>query len=454
LIIGGSVLFFALRKSPAGDMDKGAGKPVSAETAASAAGKANLGYVNGDLAQEKKDQTVPETTAVEVVKQRKSLRVTGSLVGDELSNVASNVNGIVIEIRVDRGSVVKKGEVLVQLDPTDAKNRLSEGLALVEELKTKLSLGDSSAPFVAEEQPEVKLAKATLNLAKSRLKRAENLLPQKAISLDDFEQIRAEADCAEQRYQQAILQIKQTYQSYKTNVAKLSAMRKAVDDTTIKSPFDGVVVEKHVALGEQVTGGFIASKVITVVKTSPLRVSLTVPQQHIVHIVPGQKASFHVDSFPEKTFEAEIRYISPAVTSDTRSLLVEADGPQTVLRCPYHSWGYSLSGELLGAHRVTATGDADGLSCCCCPPKRVLKARGRGDRNYLAHARGVQLRVDVVDGRAPLHNRRLKSEQARRFQKIPTADRHCFLLRLSGERLLRKAAIRHPSGRRASSRCG
>jgi RND family efflux transporter MFP subunit len=326
VVIGGSVLFFALRRLPARDISKSADE-AAAPAAKDSSEKAALGYANGQRTPEKLGQSVPyETTGVEVVKHQKTLRVTGSLVADELSNVASNVNGIVVEVRVDRGSVVKKGEVMVQLDPTDPKNKLSEGLALVEELKAKLSLDDSK-PFVAEEQPEVKLAKASWDLAVSRRKRAENLLPQKAISVDEFEQIRAESECAEQRYQQAILQIKQTYQSYKTNVAKLSAMRKAVADTSIAAPFDGVVVEKHVALGEQVTGGFIASKVITVVKSSPLRVSLTVPQQHIGAIEPGQTVHFQADSFPGKTFEGKVRYISPVVTNDTRSLVVEAMTP-------------------------------------------------------------------------------------------------------------------------------
>jgi RND family efflux transporter MFP subunit len=325
-IIGGTVLFFALQRLPARDLSKAADESTSSQAASESGGKANLGYANGKLSREKPGQTVPyETTGVEVVKHYKTLRVTGSLAADELSNVASNVNGIVIEIRVDRGSVVKKGDTMVQLDPTDAKNRLSEGLALVEELKTKLSLSDDpSAPFVAEDQPEVKLAKASWDLAISRRKRADNLLPQKAISLDDCEQMRAEAECAEQRYQSAKLQAKQTYQSYKTNIAKLAAMRKAVSDATIAAPFDGVVVEKHVALGEQVTGGFIASNVITVVKTSPLRISLTVPQQHIAQITPGQTVRFQADSFPDKTFEGQVRYISPVVTNDTRSLVVEA----------------------------------------------------------------------------------------------------------------------------------
>jgi RND family efflux transporter MFP subunit len=180
---------------------------------------------------------------------------------------------------------------------------------------------------VAEEQPEAKLAKAAWNLALSRKKRAENLLPQKAISLDEFEQIRAEAECAAQRYQAAVLQSKQTYQAYQTNVTKLAAMQKSLRDTTIVAPFDGVVSEKHFAVGEQVTGGFIASKVVTIVRTSPMRVSLTVPQQHIASIKPGQIVHFQVDSFPGKPFEGTVKYISPVVTNDTRSMVVEAVTP-------------------------------------------------------------------------------------------------------------------------------
>lgn len=331
LFIGGSVLFFALQHLAARDMSKaGDERPNAAKSGE----KAALGFAKGKNSAEKPDGSSPyETTGVEVVKNRKTLRVTGSLAADQISNVASNVNGIVIDVRVDRGTVVKKGDLMVQLDPTDPKNKLSEGLALVDELKAKLSL-DESKPFVAEELPDVKLAKAAWNLAVSRRKRAENLLPQKAISVDECEQIRAESECAEQRYQAAVLAVKQTYQSYKTNVAKLAAMQKAVNDTSILAPFDGVVVEKQVALGEQVTGGFIASKVVTVVKTSPLRVSLTVPQQHIGEIEPGQEVHFEADSFPGKTFEGKVRYISPVVTNDTRSLVVEAvtDNKEGVLR--------------------------------------------------------------------------------------------------------------------------
>ena len=70
-----------------------------------------------------------------------------------------------------------------------------------------------------------------------------------------------------------------------------------------------------------------ATKVVTLVRIDPLRLSLTVPQQDIGCIQPGQAVRFHVDSFPDRTFDATVRFIAPVVTHDTRSMVVEAIVP-------------------------------------------------------------------------------------------------------------------------------
>ena len=87
------------------------------------------------------------------------------------------------------------------------------------------------------------------------------------------------------------------------------------------------MAEKLVAVGEQINSGVQATKVVTLVRIDPLRLSLTVPQQDIGRIEPGQTVRFHVDGFPERTFEARVRFIAPVVTSDTRSMVVEALAP-------------------------------------------------------------------------------------------------------------------------------
>ena len=274
-----------------------------------------------------------EVVPVEVQSRNDVLRLTGNLAADERSEVASHTSGIVDEVLVDRGSRVQKGDVLVQLDPTDAKNRLAEGQAMLDELKARLGLNGNIENFDPEDQPEVRLAKASADLAATNLKRAKELIGKKVISDEAYDQAETEYELAHQRYRQALFLIKQAYATCRTAMAKLAILEKVVADTTIRAPFDGWVAEKLVAVGEQINSGAQATKVITLVRIDPLRVLLTVPQQDVASVKPGQQALFHVDSFPDRTFEAQVQFIAPVV-NDTRSMIVEAlaSNPDAVLR--------------------------------------------------------------------------------------------------------------------------
>jgi membrane fusion protein, multidrug efflux system len=191
-------------------------------------------------------------------------------------------------------------------------------------LKARLGLEGDLSHFIPEDEPEVRVAKASADLAASNLRRAEDLHVKKVISTEAFDQTQTEFELANQRYRQSLLQIRQVYQLCRTAQIKLAILEKAVADTTIRAPFDGWVAEKLVAVGEQISSGMQATKVVTLVRIDPLRLSLTVPQQSIGSIQPGQKVRFQVDSYPDRTFEGKVRYIAPVVTNDTRSMVVEA----------------------------------------------------------------------------------------------------------------------------------
>ncbi len=268
-----------------------------------------------------------EIIPVEVVPRCDILRLTGTLVADEKSSVASNTSGIAAEVRVDRGSLVRKGDVLVQLDATDAKNKLAEGQAMLDELKARLGIDENTRDFNPEDEPEVRLAKASADLAASNLKRSKDLYAKKVIPTETFDQAQTEYELAVQRYRQAMFLIRQAYSACRTAQIKLAILEKAVADTSIRAPFDGWVAEKLVAVGEQISAGMQATKVVTLVRIDPLRLSLTVPQQDIGRIQLDQTVRFHVDSFPDRTFEARVRFIAPVVTNDTRSMVVEAVAP-------------------------------------------------------------------------------------------------------------------------------
>jgi RND family efflux transporter MFP subunit len=302
---------------------KGAPAKPAADGSAEQQGRATLGFQSKGGA-DAKGSTRIETVPVQIKQLSETLRLTGNLMADERSSVASNTSGIAAEVRVDRGSLVKKGDVLVQIDATDAKNKLAEGQAMVQELKARLGLKEDLSGFDPESEPEVQLAKASFDLAEANLRRAKDLIARKVISTESFDQTKTERELAWQRYSQSKLLILQAFAACQTAMIKLKILEKAVEDTTIRAPFDGWVAEKLVSVGEQISSGMQATKVVTLVRIDPLRLSLTVPQQSVGFVQPGQTVRFKVDSFPDRKFEAKVRYIAPVVTNDTRSLLVEA----------------------------------------------------------------------------------------------------------------------------------
>ncbi len=337
VIAGGAGAYYYVHHKPG--IKAPDGSAVHGRPAAAANGKADLGFLPQSAAagDPQKPAAVPLVTVpVEVVPRSDILRLTGSLAADEKSSVASNTSGIAAEVRVDRGSIVLKGDVLVQIDPTDAKNKLAEGQALLDELKARLGIDADTdvANFVPEDEPEVRLAKAAAELAAANLRRANDAYARKIISTESHDQTRTDYELASQRYRQALFQIKQAYAACRTAQIKLAILEKALADTTIRAPFDGWVAEKLVAVGEQISSGMQATKVVTLVRIDPLRLCLTVPQQSIGSIEPGQTVRFHVDSFPDHPFEATVRLIAPVVTNDTRSMMVDAmvPNPEAMLR--------------------------------------------------------------------------------------------------------------------------
>jgi membrane fusion protein, multidrug efflux system len=301
--------------------------------------KATLGFAQAspghDAATSATVKADVPTAPVEVITRPGGLRLTGVLVADEKSEVASNASGIVTEVLVDRGSMVKKGDVLARLDPTDANNQLAEGEAAAEELKVRLGLDRAKDGWKVDDQPEVQAAKAAMDLAAANYARYKELNAQKVIPKAQFDQAVSDNDSARQHHSEAIQQARQLYQSYKTALVRLKILRKAVEDTVIAAPFAGRVAEKYVSPGERITvgpGG--AGKVALLLRIDPIRLSLTVPQQNTASVKPGQKVAFQVDSFQGRTFVGETRYLSPSVDNASRSMTVEATvaNPDFLLR--------------------------------------------------------------------------------------------------------------------------
>ena len=264
-------------------------------------------------------QSVAVTAVVEQPITR-FIRVTGTLAAEEQADVAAETQGRVVATPVERGTRVNDGADLIRIAQTEASAQAAEAEANAAQIESRLALGEDGT-FELERVPEVANAKATLTLTQGDFDRAKMLYAKKLLSQADYDKSSAQLEVSRRQYDIARNSAAQQYQSLLAARARVSLARKALADTVVRAPFAGVVGERLVSVGDYVTRG---TKVASVLRTNPLRLQLTVPQQFSVEVGVGRAVSLEVDTAPGKTYTGQVRYVSPALQTDSRTLIVEA----------------------------------------------------------------------------------------------------------------------------------
>ena len=251
------------------------------------------------------------------------IRASGTLMAEEQADVAAETAGRVVAAAIERGTPVAQGAVLVQLSATETDAQLKEAQANAAQIEARLGL-TTSGTFDVNAVPEVQSAKASHELAQSEFARIRSLLDQKVVSQSEYDQRRTQLEASRQQYEGAKNGAAQQYQSLQAARARVSLAHKAFTDTVVRAPFNGVVAQRLVSVGDYVTKGM---KIAVVVRVNPLRVQLTVPEQFISAVSVGQPVGFVVDAYADRQFEGRVKYISPALAADQRALTIEAIVP-------------------------------------------------------------------------------------------------------------------------------
>jgi len=249
--------------------------------------------------------------------------VTGTLTAEEQAEVAAEVSGRVVATPVERGSRVSEGSELIRVTDVEVRAQAQEAEANAGQIEARLGLKDEGR-FEIDRVPEVANAKAAYDLAQADFERAKMLLDRKLLPQADFDRSRTQLESARRQYDIARNSAEQQYQSLLAARARMTLARKAVTDTVVRAPFDGLVEERLVSVGDYVTRG---TKVASVIRINPLRVELTVPGQYLSEVAAGRAVMLEIDAFRGRTFTGRIRYVSPVVRTDTRALVVEAVVP-------------------------------------------------------------------------------------------------------------------------------
>ncbi len=279
---------------------------------------------------------VDVTTAAAVRRDLpKFFEATGSLAGDQQTDVAPSIAGKVVAIGVDLGSYVKRGQTIVRLDDVDAKLRVQQAEAQLAQAKGALRQAEekvglrSGAEFDPNRVPEVANARVALDLAEKNLRRSEKLIESGDISRSVYDQQKAQHDQLKEQYEAALSLARQNHAAVMTaraNVnnaeSQLGLARRNLSYAIVFSPIDGYVAERNADLGEYVSP---TTKVATVVRINPLRMRIDIPEQAIPEVKVGQAVSVNTSAWPDQHFSGRIARISPNVSPTSRTLSVEAE---------------------------------------------------------------------------------------------------------------------------------
>jgi HlyD family secretion protein len=235
----------------------------------------------------KKEEKVTFETA-KVVKGniQTSITATGTIEPVTSVTVGTQVSGIVSRLYVDYNSVVKKGQVIAELDRTN----------LISELNAqKASLAS---------------AQSSLNYQQSNFERYKTLYDKGLVSADEFE-----SACLQ--YQQAKEQVAQSRESVQRAQTNLGY-------ATITSPIDGVVLSKSVEEGQTVAASFNTPELFTIAQDlTNMRVIADIDEADIGGVKEGQRVAFTVDAFPEDTFEGNVTQVRQQATTESNVVTYE-----------------------------------------------------------------------------------------------------------------------------------
>lgn len=201
----------------------------------------------------------------------KHYSTSGIITSDHRVEVSSRLSGYIRNIKAREGSKVKKGDVLFRVDPVDTKQQLAQ-------------------------------AKADLNNAKNDLTRYQSLLADKAVTQQQFDQIKLRYDVAESKVTQAQNQL-----GY----------------AVVRAPVNGIIVKKHLNVGDLASPGL---PILTLEDPQHLLVKTYVSEKHIASINDNDKVKLNISSI-EQPLYGEVRQVVGVADVSSHKFLVKASVP-------------------------------------------------------------------------------------------------------------------------------
>ncbi len=323
-------------------------------------------------------QQAPELTPVVAESMDRKLSLPGEFAPYQEVAIHAKITGFVDRVLVDRGSLVKKDDLLATLVAPEMKSQVAGAQAQVQAMEAKRA--EAEARLVSEESTydRLKGASATPGVISGN----ELTVAEKSVDA-----ARAQLHAAESSIQAA------------------QAAARAIQDMeqylSVTAPFDGVITERNVHPGALVGpgGDKAGGPLFHLEQNSRLRLVVAVPEVDVSAISPGAKVTFTVPAYPSQTYSGVVSRVSHSMDPKMRAMAVELDvsnprgelapGMYPTLNWPVHRAKPSL---IVPATSVVTTTERT----------FVIRANGTGAAEWVNVAKGAAAGPDRVEVTGPL----------------------------------------------------
>ena len=248
----------------------------------------------------RKEQVDFITEKVAPANIQSSITATGTIEPVTSVTVGTQVSGIVSKLYVDYNSVVKKGQVIAELDKSNLMSQLNSAKANLQQMQANL-----------------RKAQEDLAYQHANFNRYKTLYNKGLVSANDFETARLSYQTASQSVSSVRQQVNAAQEEVKRAQTNLGY-------ATITSPIDGIVLSKSVEEGQTVAASFSTPELFTIAQDlTNMQVVANVDEADIGGVKEGERVTFTVDAYPDETFQGTVKQVRQEATTTNNVVTYE-----------------------------------------------------------------------------------------------------------------------------------
>ena len=297
------------------------------------------------------------TVTAEAIKTRDLeaiVSASGKIQPKRLVNISADTSGRVVDLAVNEGDRIKKGQFLLQIDPKSLRTRVDSGTASLQAAEGSLD----------QLRQSVETARAQLDQAQKTAARQRDLWNQQLTTRESLEKADNDVVVATSAVHEREKQVTSQAARIDQERAGLESARYDLSKVRIESPIDGIVTRRNIQEGETAVIGTMnnaGTVLLTLADMSVIQAEVEVDETNIPNVSLGQTAKVTIDALPDRTFKGHVSEIgnSPIQSTSTQSSTTQATNFKVVVmldeQIPDVRPGFTCTADITTATRSNVT---------------------------------------------------------------------------------------------------